>query len=452
LNLGVVGGKTAAGSPITQWNDDGSANQKWRCESVGGRYYALMAGHSGLVLNVPDASAADGVPITQWPLWSADNERWQLLSAGDGYYYIVAKHSEKVITVLDGSRERGAKVVQMHPQGLDNQKWSFVETAAPLAFNCNPPETRYNEVRQIASHNSYDRCGMNRFECVPKPDLPQQADAGVRSFELDIHQGGAGLGDSPDFDWDVYHFGGGAGDYCGHLSECLAKLRRWHNSHTNHEVITVWLELKSGWEGGGHKPVDLDNNRLARDFDGVLFTPVDMLSNCPGSASLQDAVRRCGWPTLATLRGKFIIVLMADEQRNLADYLFDVNYYRGGPSAGNNGYRGNKIAFVAPDIQTYEASEADQDGWQNAVFFNIHNRMSDIAASADNGWVPAKAVFQKKLVSRAWRIDSPSEWARARENFAQHLATEHVSQDLFEPRAVDSCGKPMQLIVPRRGE
>ncbi len=324
------------------------------------------------------------------------------------------------------------------------------------APTCKPRGIRYNEVRQISSHNSYDECGSNPLYCAHKPDLPQQADLGVRSFEIDIHQGGLGWGDSPHSDWDVYHIGGGSGDHCGHLSQCLAKLRIWHDGHPNHDVITVWIELKSQWEVGGHHPVDLDNNRLEQDLRGLLYTPGDLLRNCPGAATLQDAVTNCGWPTLESLRGKFIIVLMGDDQRQLANYLDDVNQYRGGYGVGNNGYHGNKICFVAPDISTYEAREIDQEyratsgrtvSWHNAVFFNIHNAASEVWASGNNLWAPARIVFQRHLVSRAWRIDNQNEWAQARINLAHHLATEHVAQELFTPRAVDVCGLPMEPMV-----
>ena len=44
----------------------------------------------------------------------------------------------------------------------------------------------YNKVRQISSHNAYDQ---DPNEYGYKPDLYHQAEAGVRSFEFDIHTG-----------------------------------------------------------------------------------------------------------------------------------------------------------------------------------------------------------------------------------------------------------------------
>jgi hypothetical protein len=183
------------------------------------------------------------------------------------------------------------------------------------------------------------------------------------------------------------------------------------------------------WEAGsGHSPPDLDNNRLEKDLKGLIFSPNDLLQRCPVSPTLQASVRRCGWPTLDSLKGKFIIVLHGDDEQ-AARYLTDVNQYQGGPEVGNNEYRGNKVSFVAPDMTTREViSDAK---WVNAVFFNVHNT---------DGLELSKLVYDKGMVSRIWRIDNTFEWLQARANKAHHIATDHVSQERFVPPATHICG------------
>src|SRR5262249_25835735 len=142
--------------------------------------------------------------------------------------------------------------------------------------------------------------------------------------------------------WDIYHitniFAGG--DFTDNLIGFLRKMRQWHDEHPNHEVITLWLEMKDGWETGGHKPVDLDATLSRELFDAgtgrsLIYTPVDMMNTSPRAVNLQQAVTNPGsaWPTLSSLAGKFIVVLHGDND-HLKGYLWDVNYYRPGSHTG----------------------------------------------------------------------------------------------------------------------
>lgn len=96
-------------------------------------------------------------------------------------------------------------------------------------------EYEYWEIRQLSSHTSYDEDG---YKC----DLEVQADAGIRSFEFDLHnerQPWLGTGAYDHSVWGVYHTWGSQGEYCGTLSECADKLMRWHYANPEHEVITL---------------------------------------------------------------------------------------------------------------------------------------------------------------------------------------------------------------------
>jgi hypothetical protein len=298
--------------------------------------------------------------------------------------------------------------------------------AAPSlgAGPCKPPGLRYNQVRQISSHNSYDRCGLNPLRCSPKGSLEQQADVGVRSFELDLWSQGRGPGaaDPPPADWAVFHATNmrHGGDHCERLSQCLQKLRGWHEAHPGHEVITLWLELKRGWSNG-HSPAELDR-RLQAQLGDTMLRPPQLMARCPRARSLQEALRSCQWPTLDELRGKVLVVLMGNN-RAARDYLETVDGGRSRP------------CFVAPELAGSGASTLRD--WPGAVFFNLHNT---------DGMAGARLAFSENLVSRVWRLDGTSEWQEAREGRAHHLATDAVMADLQEPRAVDRCGQPFEVI------
>lgn len=267
-----------------------------------------------------------------------------------------------------------------------------------------PDNYRYNEVRWLSTHNSYDYDGH-------KPNLWNQLQAGVRSFEIDIHNGGF-WGSAPAGEWDVYHIGGGSGDWCGHLSQCLSHLRSWHDSHPNHDVITVWLDLKDDWDHGtGHTPAWLDW-RIDQHLGGLIYSPVRLKQRCGWPFWLQESVENCGWPQLGDLRGKFIVVLMGDNHEE-SNYLWDVNYYDplDGSLIKGNGYWGNKNCFVGPDI--YGSGQTWDHG--DAVFFNIDR---------EDNYYGAESVRTTGFVSRMWKITNGSEWDAALTAQAHHIATD----------------------------
>jgi hypothetical protein len=276
---------------------------------------------------------------------------------------------------------------------------------------------------------------MNPQQCTPKGSIEDQLNAGIRSFEFDIHRTNTSFfaRDVAHSEWAVYHASDlrSGGDHCQSLSSCLGKLKRWHDAHLDHDVITIWLELKDDWKIGGHWPIDLDGNRLERDLGGALFRPTDLRQACPTANSLQETVRgSCSWPTVDQLRSKFIVVLMGDNGYEQF-YLSHVNSYRLG------GQDTRMSSFVAPDINGQCNMELGR--WPDAVFFNVHN--SDALSMAD-------CVFGAGFVSRVWRIDGASEWNAARAHRAHHLATDEVMTSVQSPRAIDTCGKPFEVITP----
>src|ERR1700731_3744216 len=88
------------------------------------------------------------------------------------------------------------------------------------------PATRYNDIQQKSGHDSYDQAEslldqLNRFN--------------LRSLEIDIH--GRKGSPAPGGDWFVYHAPLDVrgdkvphGRQCDRLSDCLAKLRKFHDA------------------------------------------------------------------------------------------------------------------------------------------------------------------------------------------------------------------------------
>jgi hypothetical protein len=80
-------------------------------------YQVLTAKHSGLNLNVPEASTKNGTQIIQWKSPGAMNEQWEFVGVGA----IRNRWSRQCLTV--DSKAQGAPVVQRPCDGSAGQEW-----------------------------------------------------------------------------------------------------------------------------------------------------------------------------------------------------------------------------------------------------------------------------------------------------------------------------------------
>lgn len=271
---------------------------------------------------------------------------------------------------------------------------------------------RYDEVRQKSAHNSFQR-----DEAI----IDMIAVHRVRSLEFDIHVSKS-LEDDVAGDWFVYHTDVVDDDtQCRLLSQCLRIVDAAAVAIPEHEVVTLWVDLKDGF-GGGHQPADLDA-RLISAFGARLYTPEELLMGCPGATTVQGAVTMCGWPELSALRGRVLVALTGGAA--LADYVGDD--------------AGMRAAFVAPALAADEFA-----GHPEAAFVNL--AAGDVAV--------ATAVRAAGLVSRVWVLDDAEAWDGAVAAGVHHLATNQVNawQDPWSTTAgsggwpfscIDACEPPV---------
>jgi hypothetical protein len=251
--------------------------------------------------------------------------------------------------------------------------------------------SRYDEVRQKSSHNSFQR---------DEGLLDQMIYHRVRSLEFDIH---VGKTLEPDLggDWYVYHIDVvDADSQCRTLSQCLGLVATLGQVVPEHEVVTLWIDLKDGF-GGEHQPGDLDA-RLVEAFGERLWTPGELLVKCPASG-LQQAIARCGWPELAALRGRVIVALTGGDLDDANGAL--ASYVGGDPAA--------RAAFVAPGLEDAGAIAAHDE----AIFHNL--AVDDVALAQD--------VRAAGMVSRVWVVDDAEAWQGAVSVAAHHLATNKIN-------------------------
>ncbi|MDY7233286.1 Ca2+-dependent phosphoinositide-specific phospholipase C [Hyalangium rubrum] len=273
----------------------------------------------------------------------------------------------------------------------------------------------YNELRQKSSHNSYQR-----HEAV----LDQLVYHRIRSLEFDIHTGKSGWSKTAG-NWFVYHDDNEPETTCHRLSDCLEELRAFHLANPNHEVVTVWVDLKDPFETG-RLPQDLDARITTHLPSAWLFKPSDVMAACPGVSSLQAALTgACTWPTHTALRGRFVFVLTGGDVSSSTSKLN--TYVSNGTTATS------RVAFIAPDLK----STSGIGTRQYAVFFNMENTYAPLSTD----------VHLANFIGRVWGVNDTTSWSRAVSLNTHHVATDKVSYHM-DPWAVthNGLGWPFQCL------
>jgi hypothetical protein len=292
------------------------------------------------------------------------------------------------------------------------------EAAAPESRAVAPAPARdlpYDRAVQRTIHNAYARS---------EPVLDQLLWHGVRSFELDVHTTRAGEG-ARAADWFVFHedLPLARESSCATLDACLAVLGAFHRAVPEHDVVTLFLDVKDPFTTPGHAPGDLDGaivRALGRD---AIVTPEDLRARCPEARSLRDAVAgRCRFPGLRELRGK---VLVAITGGTACDPSSAVATYAQGEH-GQEPRPGARIALAAPDATDACPVESLDDGrFDHVAFVNL--------AFAERA--RAGAVRARGLVARVYGgglvggLDNEADFKEARREGAQLLATDAVNAE-----------------------
>jgi hypothetical protein len=260
---------------------------------------------------------------------------------------------------------------------------------------------RINQIQVIGTHNSYHagfapsatkvmmKEAAKEFAAIDyrHPSLSRQFDDGVRQIELDVFsdsKGGMygdpaithmvdlnGLPDDPPMappgTWEkpgfkVMHIQGiDQRSVCQPFTACLEEIRAWSKAHPRHAPLFILVETKEEPLKVKIPTVDPEPftpavfDALDKEIASV-FSPGEIVTpdNVRGKhATLDEAVRAGGWPTLAKARGK--VVFLLDQRKIESVYL----------SGGHDALRG-RLAFTnatpgAPDAAFTECNECGAD-------------------------------------------------------------------------------------------
>ena len=258
---------------------------------------------------------------------------------------------------------------------------------------------RYHERFQRQAHNAYEREWLNAL------------DAGIFNVEIDIRNHNPYNGRQ---DWKVrHHKRGGNKNKCGRANQsfavCLRDLRQWHDNHPGHYPITVVIDKKDFWQPGKQRgPSDFDQ-RLARELGAEnIFRPTDLRA---GFRTLREAAGAGAWPTLTSLRGKFVILMTPHEA------LYETRAKANSKTHEYvNDRQANALAFVCPrghvsEIAARVAGFTDSTS-QWVVCFN--HKEDQIAGDGHYG--NGLALRRAGYVLRVWAVENEAEFKRAVNN------------------------------------
>jgi hypothetical protein len=256
-------------------------------------------------------------------------------------------------------------------------------------------QLRYHEVRQKSIHNAFQRT-----EGIYDQLLYWR----IRSLEVDVHLShpfdSSPATDGRD-DWFVYHHTFDMYSSVHTLGEFLRICAGFHRAVPDHEVVTLFIDIKDGFPRSAGAPRSRHRfDELLRHHLGThLYSPADLMAHGTGS-SLREVVEQGGWPTLGELRGRFLVVLTGSPVQT-------ANYLGAGETAVD------RAAFVSAGISSVTDIGRDDD----VVVYNMNRDHVGLAP----------AVRDRNLVARAYYIDDEQAWTDAVQARCHHVATDMVN-------------------------
>ncbi|OLF11995.1 hypothetical protein BLA60_08140 [Actinophytocola xinjiangensis] len=168
--LAIDGMSTANGARIVQFDDNGTADHRWRLVDCGNGRVKVASAHSGRVLAVDGASPVNSAPVVQFDDDGATDHVWELLDNGDGWFRLRNRHSGKVLGVDLMSTQNSAPVVQFDDNGTADHLWRIL----PDGFV------------QIRNLNSTKVLGVDRMSTEDSARVVQFADNGTADHDWEF--------------------------------------------------------------------------------------------------------------------------------------------------------------------------------------------------------------------------------------------------------------------------
>jgi hypothetical protein len=112
---------------VIQYTYNGSGNDEWGFNDLGGGYYALINRRSTLAMVVQSASNADNAAVVQYTFGGSNtDDEWQAIDHSGGYYRIINRNSGKALTVAGASTSNSAAFQQATWTGATHQQFQII--------------------------------------------------------------------------------------------------------------------------------------------------------------------------------------------------------------------------------------------------------------------------------------------------------------------------------------
>lgn len=215
---------------------------------------------------------------------------------------------------------------------------------------------RMNHIQLKATHNSYhlqptlDIADWRYSHAPLDVQLDQQ---GVRGVELDLHW------NIPCERFEVYHLGT-IDDLttCRVFTTCLETIRAWSDAHPSHHPLFIHLEPKDTFAVSANEAriASMEREILSVFPRELIVTPDEVKGD---AATVADAVRTRGWPTLRAARGRVLF------------YIDRTDAFRDAYTHGGHDLNG-RVAFVDSEMT---------DPFGAMLVLNDPSRSADIMAA-----------------------------------------------------------------------
>ena len=112
--------------------------QRWKIQRIAGTdFYSIIAVHSGLAVDVANATAQNGINIATWPYLGGSQNQFRIWDAGNNYFVIqgnLISNDSFVLDVVNAENRAGANVWSYGFNGSDAQLWRLEMTQSLSAF------------------------------------------------------------------------------------------------------------------------------------------------------------------------------------------------------------------------------------------------------------------------------------------------------------------------------
>lgn len=183
LALDICAGSTAIGANIQTYKYNGTKAQKFAFEkqtteeqgtksAENGTYRILSVINTNRIFDIAGGSKENGAKLQVWDSSKVLQQKFDIEYDGNGYYKIKSKNSNKVLTAENENPNLGSYVTQQNDENLNTQKWILKKQA----------ESTYSIISKCG--NLYMELSSNNVQNGVKIILNDNTDLSTQQFLL----------------------------------------------------------------------------------------------------------------------------------------------------------------------------------------------------------------------------------------------------------------------------